>query len=126
MKVGAARRAHLELVNQLPGAQVQQSASLCQTKRACDAYKRVWSPIDLLQVVGLEGIPEEQGFSVAAKAEGVSRVETLVVQPGESQVLQLTWQPSAAGAVRGVLHLAYGDKPTRVQVRASAHTRVCA
>ena len=65
----------------------------------------------------LEDVPEHQGFSVAAKAEGVSRLGELVVQPGEPQVLQVTWQPAATGAVRGVLHLAYGDKPTRLQAR---------
>ena len=54
---------------------------------------------------------------MAARAEGVSRIEALVLQPGESLVLQVTWRPCAAGAVRGVLHLAHGDQPTRLQAR---------
>ena len=118
VKVGAARQAHLQIVSKLRGPQVPQNPSSISSCEALNPARQcLLQGFIKMQVVRLEGVPEEQGFSVAARAEGVIRPEELVVQPGEPQVLQVTWQPAAAGAVRGVLHLAYGDKPTRVQAR---------
>ena len=52
---------------------------------------------------------------MAASAAAAEEGDGVVLQPGQSQLLQLTWRPVSAGALRCTLHLVYGDTQ-RVQV----------
>ena len=71
----------------------------------------------LPQVLSLESVPAEHGFTLAASADGRGEtVNGVAVQPGQSQLLRLSWRPVTAGAVRCAIHLLLGQA-TKLQVR---------
>ena len=69
-----------------------------------------------VQVLSLESFSAPHGFTVAASpAAAAGSSCELLLQPGQSELLLVTWQPVAPGAVRCVLHLLLGSE-TRLQV----------
>jgi hypothetical protein len=119
-KVGATLHVHLEVANDLPGGQVhsclQRIGHRSPIGRGKPTPLNCQPTAPLVQVLSLESFSAEHGFTVAASAAAAlgSSCE-LLLQPGQSELLLVTWRPLVPGAVRCVLHLLLGHD-TRLQV----------
>ena len=117
VKVGAAQHVHLEVLNELHEAQVLTTSTLGWLASArLEALTTHRCPRHIPQVLNLESVPEEQGFTLAASAAARGeQCDAVAVQPGQTQLLRLNWRPVTAGAVRCSLHLLL-NHATKLQV----------